>query len=268
MGRGPDAVDGRGEQVVLCDLDGVVWLAGVAIPGAPEAVRRLRGAGHRVLFVTNNSAVALGDHEAALAAIGIEARGAVVSSATAVATLVRPGDRVLACAGAGVIEALVRRGAQVGGSGPFDAVVVGLHLDFDYEGLRAAADAVRAGARLIGTNDDATFPTPQGPIPGGGAILAAVATAAGVVPEIAGKPHPPMATLVRGMTGPVAPGGLVMIGDRPSTDGRFAAELGARFVLVRSGVTPEGEPAHPEPWLDVADLEAAVDALLSSDAGG
>jgi len=41
---------------VLCDLDGVVWLAHRAVPGSADAVARLRSAGHRVLFVTNNSA--------------------------------------------------------------------------------------------------------------------------------------------------------------------------------------------------------------------
>ena len=56
--------------------------------------------------------------------------------------------------------------------------------------MRVASDAVRRGARLIATNDDATYPTPDGPIPGGGAIVAAVSTAAGVAPTIAGKPHP------------------------------------------------------------------------------
>ena len=37
--------------------------------------------------------------------------------------------------------------------------------------MRIAATAAMRGARLIGTNDDATYPTPDGPIPGGGAIL-------------------------------------------------------------------------------------------------
>ena len=57
--------------------------------------------------------------------------------------------------------------------------------------------AVRHGARLIGTNDDATYPTPDGPIPGGGALLAAVAYASGATATVAGKPHRPMADLVR-----------------------------------------------------------------------
>ena len=48
-------------STVLCDLDGVVWLARQAIPGSPEAVARLRASGCRVLFVTNNSVAVVGD---------------------------------------------------------------------------------------------------------------------------------------------------------------------------------------------------------------
>ena len=60
-----------------------------------------------------------------------------------------------------------------------DAVMVGLHRQFDYERLRIAATAVRRGARFIATNSDVTFPTPDGLIPGAGAIVAAVAAAGG-----------------------------------------------------------------------------------------
>ena len=82
------------------------------------------------------------------------------------------------CAGPGVDEALRARGVTTVREGRADAVVVGWHTDFDYARLTAAFRAVHAGARLIGTNDDPTYPTPDGLLPGGGSILAAVATAA------------------------------------------------------------------------------------------
>ena len=156
---------------VLCDLDGVVWLSHQAVPGSPEAVAHLRAAGLRVLFVTNNSAARIEDQEHALAAIDIPATGDVVTSAMAGADLVERGERVLVVGGAGVHEALEARGAIPVGNdadadGAFDAVVVGFHRDFDYEKLRRAATAVLAGARLIGTNDDPTYPTPSDRSPG------------------------------------------------------------------------------------------------------
>ena len=262
---------------VLCDLDGVVWLAHRAIPGSAEAVGTLRAAGHRVLFVTNNSSARIADHEAALAAVGIDGSGDVVSSAGAAALLVEPGERVLAAASAGVVEALAARGADVvPGSratvdgpplaavdGEFDAVVVGWHRTFDFASLTLASTAVRKGARLIATNDDPTYPTPDGPIPGGGSILAAVETAAGRRAEIAGKPFDPMARLVREMVGDGWSERAVMVGDRPSTDGRFARTLGCRYAHVWSGITMRGDSVDPVPDLVGDDLAAIAELILT-----
>jgi 4-nitrophenyl phosphatase len=234
----------------------VVWLDQQPISGSAEAIGRLRAAGERVLFVTNLSARPVREAEAQLARHGIPAEGDVVTSAMAAATLVAPGERVLVCAGPGVAQEVRARGGEVVSQGPADAVLVGLHTEFDYEALRRAAAAVRGGARLIGTNDDPTFPTPDGLLPGGGAILAAVAVASGVEPVVAGKPHPPMAELVRARLGPDG----VVVGDRADTDGALAAALGYRFALVLSGSSDGPPPDGPQPDLVAPDLAAVVDA--------
>jgi len=246
----------------LLDLDGVVWLSGEAIPGSPEAIARLRAAGERVLFVTNNSSARVAEQEAKLSAIGIPAVGDVVSSAMAAAALLEPGTTALVAGGPGIDEALTARGVTAVRDGRADAVLVGFHRDFDFERLRVASGAVRAGARLIGTNDDATYPTPDGEIPGGGAILAAVAYASSVEPTVAGKPFPPMVDAVRALVGD---GPHVMVGDRPSTDGRFARRLGATFALVLSGVTKAHElPVEPAPDVVGTDLADVVGQVLAS----
>lgn len=247
---------------VLCDLDGVVWLSHQPIAGSVDAIARLRSAGHRVLFVTNNSAPLLADHVRALEQLGIPAQGDVLSSSMAAALLVESGERVMICGGVGIAEAITDRGAVVAEAGPYDAVLVGFHRNFDYEVMNRASAAVRGGARLIATNDDATYPTPDGLIPGGGAILAGIATASGVVPEVAGKPYAPMARLVRAITGIDDLSGAVMIGDRPDTDGLFATTLGCRYAHVWSGVTPAGTTVEPDPALEAADLAAIADLLL------
>lgn len=247
----------------VIDLDGVIWLGRTPIDGSAEAVARLRDAGERVVFVTNNSEALLGDQEAKLAEAGIEAEGDVVTSALAAASMLEPGSSALVCGGPGVVEALERRGVTVRREGGADAVVVGYHRNFDYESLRAAHRAVFDGARLVGTNADPTLPTPDGPVPGSGSILAAVATAAGVEPEVAGKPHQPMIDLVRDMVGK---GDHIVIGDRPTTDGKLAAGLGARFGLVLSGASGEEDLADHDPPHRIADdLAAMVAAELGSD---
>src|SRR5262245_24096953 len=178
------------------------------IAGSVEAIERLRRAGCRVVFVTNSSAPTIAEHIAALARIGVPADGDVVSSATAVASLLRRSERVLVAGGAGVTEAVVGAGAialagdDVGAVAEgVDVVVAGLHRVFDYERLRLATRAIRNGARFIATNRDPLFPTSDGPIPGGGSIVAAIATATGVEPETAGKPHIPMVNAVRRLLG-------------------------------------------------------------------
>jgi 4-nitrophenyl phosphatase len=240
----------------VLDLDGVIWLGDQPILGAAQAVARLRGAGEDLVFVTNNSADPVEDVERKLALHGIEATGDVVTSAMAAARLVSPGQVALVCAGPGVEEALEEHGVETVREGPADAVVVGFHRDFDYGRLEAASRAVRGGARLLATNDDPTYPTPDGLIPGGGAILAAVATASGATPTVAGKPHPPMTDLVRQRLGSKG----IVVGDRPSTDGAFARALGYRFGLVLSGVTgPDDLPVSPPPDVVAADLAALVE---------
>jgi 4-nitrophenyl phosphatase len=218
------------------------------------------------VFVTNNSMSPIADQEAALATIGIPAVGDVITSAQAAASLVNAGERVLVCGGPGVVEAVGARGAQPIRSGRADATIVGLDQDVDYWRIEAAARAVRSGARFVATNDDATYPTPLGPTPGAGALVAAVATAAGSAPVIAGKPYAPMAALVAERCGVTDlaefAASAIMVGDRYDTDGRFAQEIGCRFALVRTGVAPPGTRVDGEIALDVADLAAVADALL------
>lgn len=256
---------------VILDLDGVIWLSEEPIPGSAEAVRRLRDAGHRVLFLTNNSNPTVPDLVGKLQDMGIEAvPHEIATSSQAAAALLEPGQTALVAGGPGAREALAERGVErvdegAAGSVQVDAVVVGFHREFDYRRLTAAFRAVIGGARLIGTNDDPTYPTPDGPVPGGGAILAAVATAAGVAPVVAGKPYQPMADLVRSRLGGDLGGDAghtILIGDRPSTDGRMAKRLGVPFGLVLSGVTSDGDSTDDvEPAVVAPDLAAAVQEL-------
>jgi len=240
------------------DLDGVVWLGDVPIPGSSGAVARLRDAGVPVAFVTNNSYAPRGVVAEKLARHGIDAGDDVITSAMAAAVLVEPGERVVVCGGPGVVEALTDRGAEIVDDPhdvSADVVVVGYDPGFDYDGMRRAATAVRAGARLVATNDDATYPTPDGLIPGAGSILASIVTASGVTPEVAGKPQPPMVDVVRAHLGEVT----IVVGDRPDTDGWFASAIGAPFGLVLTGVIgPDDLPVVPEPQFVAPDLATLV----------
>ncbi|MFZ0249416.1 MAG: HAD-IIA family hydrolase [Acidimicrobiales bacterium] len=246
----------------VVDLDGVVWLAGRPIPGVDEAVARLRGVGVRVLFATNNAAPTRAELHRQLAHCGITADDAdLLRSADVAAGMLDPGSTAVVLGSDGVLEALAARGVVVVAEGPADAVVVGLTRDFTYDSLSRAVAAVRGGARLVATNEDATYPTPEGLVPGAGALLAAVETASGVQADVAGKPHRPTADAI---TARSAEGDLrVMVGDRPSTDGALAAQLGIPFGLVLSGVTTKGQiPADADPAAVAPDFLRLVQQAL------
>ncbi len=237
--------------VVFSDLDGVIWRTHSAIEGSAEAVGRLQAAGWRVVFVTNNGSATPAEQEAKLASFGIEAKGDVITSAMAATLLVQPGERALVCAGPGVLEAMRNHGVEVldvhdvleddvhsrvGAAPDVDVVVVAFHKSFGFDTLRIGTECMLKGARLVGTNDDATYPTAEGAWPGGGSMLAAFAYAGSQRPIVAGKPFEPMAELARRLVPRVEGRVEVMVGDRPSTDGAFAAALGVPYAQVWSGV--------------------------------
>ena len=103
------------KPAVLCDLDGVVWLTHQPIAGSVDAIRRIREAGHRVLFVTNNSYATADEQASVLEGIGIAAFGSVVTASQSAGKLLRKGDRVLTCGGPGVTQAIEQAGAVIVG---------------------------------------------------------------------------------------------------------------------------------------------------------
>lgn len=253
------------QQKWLIDLDGVVWLADEPIPGAREAIAALRIAGCRVAFFTNNSFSTRKEMLAKFERHGIATSDDdLLSSSQAAAAQLAPGSRATVLGGAGIDEALVQRGVtvcdldEITDSDRVDAVVIGLDRRLTFDRLTKACRAITRGAAFIATNDDATYPTADGVWPGGGALIAAVAYATRVAPRVAGKPHAPAADLVRSVLGSVD----LVVGDRPETDGDLARRLGARFAIVRSGVTPKGAAVEPLPDEDANDLADLVARLL------
>jgi HAD superfamily hydrolase (TIGR01450 family) len=142
------------------DLDGVVWLAGRAIPGSAEAVAALRSAGERVVFLTNNSGPLIAEHLEALSRVGVDCPpDDLTTSAQAAASMLGPGSSAAVIGAAGIHEALQVRGVKIVRTDESpDALVVGRSVELDYWALAAAAAAVRDGARFVATNTDATFP--------------------------------------------------------------------------------------------------------------
>jgi glycerol 3-phosphatase-2 len=250
---------------VVVDLDGVVYLDREGVPGAAAALQRLESAGVRLLFATNNSTKTpqSAAHDiAARTGFAASPESVVVSTQAAADHLAGRCERALVVGSPAIGEALTARGiSTVEDWRDAQAVVVGLDRGLSYRVLAEATQAVRrCAAELVATNADATYPTPEGLMPGAGTVVAALETATGVTAVVTGKPHPPMRRLVRRLAGE---GDIVVVGDRLETDIAMAETEGWSSALVLTGVTPSA-PApdsvhHPTVVLDsIADLPAAL----------
>jgi phosphoglycolate/pyridoxal phosphate phosphatase family enzyme len=240
-------------RLVIFDLDGVVYRGHEPVAGAADLVAFLHEAGVIVRFATNNSMVARAGYVDRLGAMGVRtsAEEIVTSTSATVEHLRRhaPGVRAVLAIGAdGMREELTDAGLDVTmadaaageqSGGPleraYDAVVVGLDPHVDYRRLSVAMRAVEDGARLIATNADARYPTAVGFLPGAGSIVAALATATGVTPEVIGKPEPAMFRAILEAAG-VAGDEAVVIGDNPDSDVAGAHRAGCAAILVLTGV--------------------------------
>src|SRR5262245_19993028 len=180
-------------DVALVDLDGVVYSGTHQVPGAAAALAAARAAGMRLAFVTNNasrSPSAIAQH---LRGLGIPAAaGDVVTSAQAAATLIArrfpAGSPVLVAGAIGLRLALRERGLRpvsLAAERPV-AVVQGYAPDMSYGLLAEAGVAVRDGALFVAANADTTLPSPRGPQPGNGSMVAVIVTATGIHPLVAG----------------------------------------------------------------------------------
>ena len=278
-------------MLLFVDLDGVVYRGAEPVPGVADVLADRVRRGDDVVYVTNNSMFYRADYVTRLAGMGAPVSAdRVVSSSRATALYLREHlpdvRRVLTVGARGLERELEDLGIVVipagtaatraedddiagyEAAGRPDAVVVGVDPAIDYLRLAVAADCIRGGARFIATNRDPIYPTERKLRPGAGAIVAAIAVAAGCEPEVSiGKPEPLLLLEAASAVGSPAADG-VMIGDGIGTDLAAARAVGARCVLMLTGVTTKAAldalPPDQRPTAvaaDAAELAAALDRL-------
>ena len=270
-------------MLLLVDLDGVVYRGREPVPGVAEVLQRRAAVGDDVTYVTNNSRSHRDEYRALLASLGLPLLGDhnIVSAARATAVLLSQDEPrtqlAMVLGGPGLARELRDVGIAVvapterGLDAPVDTLVVGVDFSFTYRRLSVAAEAVRRGARFVATNRDPVYPVPERLNAGAGSMVAAVAVAAGREPDlVVGKPEPRLFQTAAGVAGvPVAR--AVVIGDNLLTDIRAARAVGARSILMLTGVTTADElaavPDELRPTAVAADA-AQLEECLRELAGG
>jgi HAD superfamily hydrolase (TIGR01450 family) len=251
---------------VLLDLDGCVWIGDEAIDGATTAVSALREAGKGLAFMTNDVRHTPEEFVRKLWRLGFQASvDEVVSCGAAIQFVLaergEQGGAAFVIGSQALVDHVADAGLRIVNNTEFasraDIVVVGGHEAFDYRELRIATQAVLRGAELIGATRDRTFPMPDGPWPGSGAVLAAVEEATGQrAQRTVGKPEPDMYSAARDRLGP---GRYLGVGDRLDVDVAGARRAAIDSALVLSGVSTseDAAAARPRPT-HVADSLAAL----------
>ena len=253
-------------DVALLDLDGVVYVGADAVPGVPEALANTRAAGMRLAFVTNNAARPPAAVAAHLCELGIPATAdEVITSAQAAAHYLAErlpaSSPVLVVGTTGLVEALHERGLRPVYSADDEpaAVVQGYSPGLDWRQLAEGAVAIRRGVAWVATNLDPTVPSPRGPLPGNGSLVAALRHATGATPVSTGKPDPTMHRESVERSRAELP---IVVGDRLDTDIEGATAVGCASLLVLSGVTSPSDLLVAPPDLRPDYIARDVTGLL------
>ena len=257
-----------GIKALILDMDGVLWRGPEPIGNLPEIFSRLAHNGVRVVLATNNSTRTVMQYVRRVREFGVDLQPwQIVTSAQATVDMLLehyPGKGTVFVVGEQSLSNTLEEAGFAVGELNVVAVVAGMDRGFSYEKLRKATLLIRSGALFIGTNPDLTFPTPDGLVPGAGAILAAIQAAAHTEPVIAGKPSPRMyqIALQRLSTKPEE---TLVVGDRLETDIAGGQRLGCPTALVLSGVVDRtiAEAWRPAPNIIAADLAEVVELLGS-----
>jgi HAD superfamily hydrolase (TIGR01458 family) len=252
---------------ILLDVDGVLHVSGEPIPGAAEAVQRLRADGHRLRFVTNTTTRSRAQLAADLRAHGIELDDAEVQTTAGAAVAALRGRRVLAL----VMQALVGdlEGLELVGEGA-EVVLLGgadeteeTSRVFSYMNLARAFAELQLGAELYCLHRNRWWQTKRGPLLDSGAFVAGLEYAARIEATLIGKPSPSY-FLNACQALDAEPSMTWMVGDDLESDVEGAQGVGMRTVLVRTGkfrpdevetsrAVPDGivsSIAHLPTWLE------------------
>jgi HAD superfamily hydrolase (TIGR01450 family) len=266
--RRPQRAPLDGADVLLLDLDGVVYRGSHAIPHAVETLTAIASGGTRVGYITNNASRRADTVAEQLRGYGLQVEtDQVVTSPQAAVRLLGErlpaGARVLVIGGDGLAAPVAEAGFTVVTSADDepDAVVQGFSPDLGWKDLAEASFALADPDRLwVATNTDWTIPVERGIAPGNGTLVSAVHSAVGRLPVVAGKPERPLFDTAVERFGARSP---FFVGDRLDTDIAGANTAGMPSALVLTGIDGPKQllsaPENARPPFVLADLRGLTE---------
>ena len=227
-------------ETFLLDLDGTFYLGNQLFPWSLPYVQTMERLGKRFVFVTNNSSQNGDYYVKKIRKMGVKITEDQVftsGQATIFYLLKHNYPKKIYLVGTPALEQEFTGAGFILTEKDPETVVLGFDLTLTYEKLRLACAFVREGIPFIATHPDFNCPTPEGPIPDCGAMIALIKASTGVQPKIIGKPYPEMIDALRAKYGLDNPETVAMVGDRLYTDIAMGKAAGINSILVLSGET-------------------------------
>jgi 4-nitrophenyl phosphatase len=253
-------------KALILDMDGVIWRIRQPIGDLPKIFGILLDKNIKYCFATNNSSRTVTFYKEILEELGVPiSREQIFTSAKVTSELLASqhpqGGNVFVVGMPGLADTLEEYGFNNSPDNSL-AVVAGIDYTVSYEKLQTATLLIRSGVPFIGTNPDKTFPTPEGQVPGAGAIIAAITAATDIEPTIVGKPQPTIFNNALKYLGE-APENVIVVGDRLETDIAGGQAAGCKTAVTLSGVSTLDQAKNwsPAPDFIVKDLAALVERL-------
>ncbi len=246
---------------VLLDLGGVLYVGEEPVPGAREALERLRAAGLPLRFLTNTSRSTRAQVAAKLGRLGFRVAEEEIFTAprAALAELSRRRLRPYLL----VHPALEPELAGLPAGEPDAVFVADAGEAFTYERLDRAFRLLMEGAAFLAVGDNRYFRDTTGLHLDAGPFVKALEYACGREAQVVGKPSPAFFRAACAELG-CPPGEVVMVGDDVEADVLGALDAGLQALLVCTGKhRPEDEARLPDSSLAVADLAQAAERILA-----
>jgi 4-nitrophenyl phosphatase len=255
---------------LIIDMDGVLWQGDIPMPGLHAFFDTLNERKIKFILATNNNTQKPEGFVEKARKMGLEVSPEqVVTAAIATVHYLRltypPGSRIYVV-GEAALKSLISEAGFVLADTDVAAVVATMDRQLTYEMLKRATLLIRAGADFIAPNPDPSYPTPEGIVPGGGAIVAAIAAASGCQPLIMGKPESWIFKISLECM-QLRPEETASLGDRLTTDIEGGQRLGLKTILVLSGVCKLSDLASssvPPTWV-FDGIKELSDALSEPD---